>query len=310
MYVKSCKFCKIEFETKNKNGIFCSVICKSQNKSIESKVSKTCPNCNKEYLSCKHSTQKYCSKICGDDNRKKRIREERNCLSCNKLFTTKINSLAKYCSKICYGTDVRGKERNVIDSKKIKGNCKYCSKEYYSWNYRKNHHFCSNKCWNDSRRTPNNCLECGIKYNMPNWHKNKQITPLCNKCIKKSKYKRPLRKSYFELNVISLLKEKLGKDKVIDYFKLKHDNKIFFPDIIIGQNIIECQGDYWHCNPIKFNHNYFHKLKHMNAQQIWDYDKNKKEKFNELGYNVIYIWEYEFFIDKEKSINNLIKQLI
>ena len=43
------------------------------------------------------------------------------------------------------------------------------------------------------------------------------------------------------------------------------------------KKIIEENGDYLHCNPIKYNENYMHSIKKMTASKIWEYDKIKVE---------------------------------
>ena len=59
------------------------------------------------------------------------------------------------------------------------------------------------------------------------------------------------------------------------------------------KEIIECFGDYWHCNPKKFAADYYHKIVHKTAQQIWDYDKQRLETLRGLGYSVTVVWESE-----------------
>lgn len=81
---------------------------------------------------------------------------------------------------------------------------------------------------------------------------------------------------------------------------------IFVPEINL---IIEYNGDYWHCNPEKYESDYYHKYKKKTAKQIWEYDKNKIDLLIEKGYNYEIIWESDFNKDSN-IINNLIKKYV
>ena len=72
---------------------------------------------------------------------------------------------------------------------------------------------------------------------------------------------------------------------------------------IDSKKIIEFNGDFWHCNPQKFNPDYFHKVKKMTAQEIWDYDRIKREKAEEHGYDVLVVWESDWYKNQEEVIN-------
>ena len=63
---------------------------------------------------------------------------------------------------------------------------------------------------------------------------------------------------------------------------------IFIPST---KQIIECHGDYWHCNPLKYQPNYYNKLVHLTAKEIWNRDLEKKQLLESAGYSVEVIWE-------------------
>jgi len=71
--------------------------------------------------------------------------------------------------------------------------------------------------------------------------------------------------------------------------------------------IIEYNGDYWHCNPIKYEPNYFNKKKRMYAKEIWEYDKYKLQLCEKYGYNLEVIWEKDF-IENKNIINEILKK--
>lgn len=55
--------------------------------------------------------------------------------------------------------------------------------------------------------------------------------------------------------------------------------------------IVEYFGDYWHCNPKKYDKNYYHTQVHKTAEEIWKSDKERLKLFEKKGYTVILIWE-------------------
>lgn len=304
--IKKCIECNKEL---NKQKFFCSLKCKGINKHKSSSEERNCLNCKKIFNINFHLQNKYCSKKCSGIGRTNNANCIIKCLYCHNDFKIKKINKTKYCSKLCFSKHIKILNLNKTSKKvRYKKECIECNKEFYVHNYRKETaNFCSQSCNLNSKRIIIKCFECEQKFKIAKWEKNTPMNILCTKCRKNSKKLRPLRKSSFELNVIFLLKEKIN-NIIIDN-RIKINNKIIFPDIIIGKNIIECQGNYWHCNPKLFNKEYYHKQKHLNAGQIWDYDNNKKNELIKLGYNVLYIWEEDFYKNKEKSINELINKL-
>jgi G:T-mismatch repair DNA endonuclease (very short patch repair protein) len=69
--------------------------------------------------------------------------------------------------------------------------------------------------------------------------------------------------------------------------------------------LIEYNGDYWHCNPNKYDFDYLNVKKNKTAKEIWDYDKNKLYLAKKNGYNCIVIWESDY-----KKNKNIITEII
>lgn len=53
-------------------------------------------------------------------------------------------------------------------------------------------------------------------------------------------------------------------------------------------------GDYWHCNPEKYESNFFHHVKKIHAHEIWSNDAKRLETIASLGYRILVIWESEY----------------
>lgn len=80
--------------------------------------------------------------------------------------------------------------------------------------------------------------------------------------------------------------------------------------LLVDHNvIIEYNGDYWHCNPKKYDKNFFNKKKSMYANELWEKDKTKKELAEKNGYKFFTIWEKDYNINKEKEIEKIINNL-
>jgi len=79
------------------------------------------------------------------------------------------------------------------------------------------------------------------------------------------------------------------------YDNIKHRNgslDFYLPDYNI---IIEFYGDYWHCNPNIYEHDYYHKILKLYAYEIWERDSNRinfifKTTFNSTV-TILIIWE-------------------
>lgn len=50
------------------------------------------------------------------------------------------------------------------------------------------------------------------------------------------------------------------------------------------RKIIECHGDYWHCNPKKYSANYYNKVMKRTAKEIWDRDAQRLQYLESIGY--------------------------
>ena len=106
-----------------------------------------------------------------------------------------------------------------------------------------------------------------------------------------------------EKEIYNLLKTKFKKTKhsfVVDNFICD----IYIPELNL---MIEYNGDYWHCNPKKYNKEYYHKIKNKTAEQIWEYDLNKVDLIKNYGYNLEIIWETDYE-NNSKIIEEILKK--
>lgn len=87
--------------------------------------------------------------------------------------------------------------------------------------------------------------------------------------------------------------------------------KVFIYDFLCNnrKKIIEFNGDYWHCNPDKYNENYYHSHLKMLAKERWAYDELRKKITEENGYKILTIWESEWRKKPEETIQKCLNFL-
>lgn len=87
------------------------------------------------------------------------------------------------------------------------------------------------------------------------------------------------------------------------FYKLDYYNK--------NNNIVvEIMGDYWHCNPMIYNHDFYHKNKKKLASQIWIDDRRRKnEIINAINCNFIEIWESDWKNNKKNVLEYIKSQI-
>lgn len=84
-------------------------------------------------------------------------------------------------------------------------------------------------------------------------------------------------------------------------------SRAYFYDIMIGNKIIEYNGDYWHMNPKKFQNDDFNSRLNMLAEEKWGKDAEKINHAIECGYEVMIIWERDFKKDREAAIQKCLE---
>jgi hypothetical protein len=89
----------------------------------------------------------------------------------------------------------------------------------------------------------------------------------------------------------------------------EENKKQYIYDIRIGNKIIEYNGDWWHCNPLIYNENYYHPRIKLFAKDIWKKD-NLKIKYAEQNFEVFIIWETDYKNDKQGIIQKCLTFLM
>ena len=94
---------------------------------------------------------------------------------------------------------------------------------------------------------------------------------------------------------------------VISNKKILYEGTVRYADCIIGNKIIEVNGDVYHANPKKYKSNdivcfWGHKDE---AHTLWEKDYVKYKQYKKQGYDVLYVWED----DIKNNLDN-VKQII
>jgi len=111
-------------------------------------------------------------------------------------------------------------------------------------------------------------------------------------------------RSKVEKNIVKELKD-LGY-KVTHSFTL--EKKIYDIYIPALNMLIEFNGDYWHCNPKKYDADYFNVRVNMVAKDIWLKDAKKKKIAINNGYNFLTIWEADYRKNKKIIVKKIIQK--
>lgn len=243
------------------------------------KIKKICEWTGKEFeVDWKHRKQRFIDKNSMYDWRKSQNREMVKCLTCGKLFERYKKILhyrsgkpTQYCSNECSQSSTYVQEKrkkwtvenqpmnNPLSVKKIADTKlkKYGDPDYN--NMEKNKQTCMSRY--------------GVPYSI-------YLPHVMSNGVRISKFQKKVYVETLKLNPDAKLEVYLHDvQKSVD---------IFIPS---KKKIIECFGDYWHCNPAKCQPDYYNRLVHMTAQQIWDKDNMRLDLLKQNGYEVEVVWE-------------------
>lgn len=303
-----CKICSNLFKKiSSVNTEFCSRPCFLTSTRVEFK----CKFCETIlHLPKWQASSKICCSIeCNSNFIKSQKRKKIICKTCELPFIVKgyMENITKYCSKSCFNKRKDKVKKSI--TKKIVLNCKTCDNSYEVWNYRKDSVFCSRECKHNFGRYFGICRRCNIGF-----HEEKNVVNFnlirkfyCKDCIK---YIPSCHNSGFQLDVYNNISETFINVDIIYNSHIKFKNRIFWPDLILNKNLIlECQGDYYHCNPDFYAGDYLNVKRDMYAHEVWKKDLERKKFLNDNGYMVYYIWENDWKRKKDFIIEEIRKYI-
>jgi hypothetical protein len=205
--------------------------------------------------------------------RKAQNREKVKCANCGKEFEKYKIHDKKYCSNTCATTS----------DEKIKALKKWANSDANHWNdpkvqakvkkTKKKRYGDAN--YNNMEKNKQTMLE---RYGVSvSWHL-PHVIKSNGKRI--SKFQRRVYDKVLKDHPDALLEHYLSDaDKSVD---------IYIPS---QKRVIECFGDYWHCNPNKYDKEYYNKNVHLTAGEIWKRDQKRCKQLKTTGYDVEIVWE-------------------
>lgn len=292
--IRVCETCKNKYIAKVVLSRFCSITCmckwrssipRTENQQLASKrrserlkETRVCSWCNISFKTIPSSSKTMCSRKCMYEWRKAQNWETVDCLNCKTPFQRRKHEKhyrtglpRQYCSNLCSLTSIQKRDslrnwgsskRNHWNNPKVQAKVgKTKLKKYGDKNY---------------NNLAKNIKTCNGKYGVPYAI---LVAPKSNG----HRISAPQRIIYEQVLIkySDAILEKWLPDaqKSVD---------IFIPS---EKKIIEIYGTYWHCDPRKYQPDYFNKAVKMTAQAIWDRDAARVRYLEDLGYSVEVIWE-------------------
>ena len=83
--------------------------------------------------------------------------------------------------------------------------------------------------------------------------------------------------------------------------------KVYHPDYILGNKIIEFYGDYFHANPMKYDDNFV--ILDRTAKEIREHNHKRVAALETAGYKVKIVWEHEYRHNVKSVVNECLEFL-
>lgn len=79
--------------------------------------------------------------------------------------------------------------------------------------------------------------------------------------------------------------------------------------LVKEKTIIECFGDYWHCNPMLYEPDFYHRSLHITAEEKWQRDNGRRKQLEAQGYFFHAFWEHDIENELERVKEELVRLL-
>lgn len=242
-----------------------------------------CENCGKEVYQTKtqynRAKHHFCSNTCQKEFQHLALFEDRKCEICGKSFHVSKKSTQRFCSTDCqkeWQKTIVGEFNPRYTRKKI--TCESCGKEFVDKNYKtKNgqHNFCSNQCRRKWYST--------VFSQSEEWKeisKKRAVSILENRKIDTNTKPQIIINDLLDKMNISYINEKGFKYYAVDNYLNEHNL------------IIEVMGDFWHCNPTKYDNPNIQEIHRKRLPK----DKAKHTYFKNIhNIEILYLWESDIY---------------
>lgn len=110
-------------------------------------------------------------------------------------------------------------------------------------------------------------------------------------------------------SIIETKVEKIIKSLNLPYQDQMKIGKYTVDFLIDDRYIVECYGDFWHCNPTKYTGSFFNRGAKKTAEEIWNRDRRRKLELEQMGYKFMCVWEEEVNASS-KLVSSRIKKIL
>ena len=227
------------------------------------------------------------------------------CKYCNNDFHVPgfMAKKQKFCSRKCCNADIKQTKRHKGRGiNKVSKCCLSCNNIFQTHKYREQTtKYCSKRCYTVGQFGKLHCIKCNSVLHKQHWiYNSSERQKYCEPCLR-DELNISSTSSFFQKNVTQWLQNTYNNYIKINA-RIKYDHgKYIYPDIILfNKLVIECQGDFFHCNPEIYNENFKNPKTGKYAHEIWARDKFKQTVYTNNGLDVYYIWESDWIKNKEK----------
>lgn len=75
--------------------------------------------------------------------------------------------------------------------------------------------------------------------------------------------------------------------------------------VIEDGKAIECYGDFWHCNPKLFAHDWYNGSLKMTSEEKWAKDAQRIKRLGGLGFETLILWENEIRTNPRQTLEKI-----
>lgn len=226
----------------------------------------------------------YCSRACQDRGRHIDAYEMRNCEICGSQFECPKRSKQRFCSDACQNEWQRTRV-GILNPKynRVERTCEYCGSTIYEQPYKVSigcHLFCNKHCrqawysevFSQSEEWKNECRKRAV--NLLEEGRMQKTNSVPQQIVD---------------DMLATMNVDFIREYNIKYYSI--DNFLTNSGLFI-----EVMGDFWHCNPIKYDDVKYHQQKKSIGR-----DKAKHTYIiNHFDTEVLYLWECDIISDIEK----------
>lgn len=294
-----CDYCGkahlIDSSTNNKlisgkqKKCYCSKECKRLSQHTGYDIE--CDYCHKSFYrrgnhidrQIKRGQNKFCSVECEINYRAEQARETRICKICGKEFECKKRLEQRFCSHDCqnkWQTTITGELHPQFSQKLI--TCTYCGEPFYAKQYKLNsgqNLFCS--------------ADCRRNWFAEIYSQSEEVKEFHRKKILKNFQEG--KHSKLDTKPQIIVNDILDTNKII--YEREYNLTYYSLDNFLTDSglMIEVMGDYWHCNPTKFD-----VPKYDSQKEVIRKDKAKHTYVKKCyDVEILYLWEHDIEHNKE-----------